>query len=80
MSDSDNVTPLTLNAASQARLLGREHVEENSEDLETYVQIEFFKDSRVPEITHNTASTERLLFAAEVIRQYALGHLAGTAK
>jgi len=79
MSDSENITPLSMNAASQARLLSRERSEENIEDLETFVQIEMFKGDRLPEITHNTASTERLLFVAETLRQYALGHLAGKA-
>jgi hypothetical protein len=43
-----------------------------SENLETFVSIELFGD-KTPQITHSKASVERLLFAAKILEQYALG-------
>lgn len=73
MSD-DKVVPLHLSTAAQARMEAQRHMDIADDGLETFLSIEFFK-GKPPEITHNTASTERLLYAAEVIRQYALGHI-----
>ena len=77
MSDDDNVTPLTLGSASQARMAARKNLKEEDETLETFIAIEFYTDDQ-PTITHNTASIERLLYAAEVLRQYALGGVSST--
>lgn len=71
---TDNVTPISLNSASQARLVASQHLDEAPEGLETYVSIELYND-RAPQITHNTASLERLLFVAKILEQYALGHI-----
>ncbi len=76
--DNGNVTPITMRCASQAKLAWKNKLEiEGGEKLETFVAIEFFSDDS-PVITHNTASIERLLYAAEVIRQYALGAVSST--
>jgi hypothetical protein len=71
---TDNVTPISLDNASQARLLSDQHVAEGDEKLETFVSVELFSD-KAPQITHNKASVERLLFVSKILEQYALGHV-----
>ncbi len=70
--DRGNVVPLTLHSASQAKLLARNILEsEKNDTLVTFISIEFDKEEG-PVITHNTTTIERLLYAAEMLRQYAL--------
>jgi len=71
---TDNVTPISLDHANQAKMIASKHLEEAPDGLETFVSIELFKD-KAPQITHNTASLERLLFVAKILEQYALGHI-----